>query len=341
MNTEQHLPPVIGIDLGGTQIRAAVLQGTRLLSRASALTGKNTTPERLIPQMYDVVERALDQAHMRLTRIAGMGIAAPGPLDSQRGIVFCPPNLAGWENVPLVEIFQTRYTNIPIFLENDANAAGLGEYTFGAGRGSKNYVYLTVSTGVGGYAILDGHILRGASDTAWELGHMTVDMNGDQCNCGNRGCLESIASGTAIARRAQEAINRGACFPNIAKNGSSGHQLDAKDVARAACLGVPAAKEIIQKAAEALGVALVNIIHILNPEIIVLGGGVMQIGAPLLEPAQRIVQQRAMKVPARATHITLSALGADVGLIGAGALVYQNITKEFTSLNAEVISLYR
>ncbi len=199
MNNEQHLPPVIGIDLGGTQVRAAVLRGTQLISRVSELTGNNPVPERMIPHIYDVVEQALHQAAMRLTDIAGIGVAVAGPLDSQSGIVFCPPNLAGWSHVPLLEIFQRQYTSIPIFLENDANAAGLGEYMFGAGRGSRHYVYLTVSTGIGGYAILDGHVLRGASDTAWELGHMTIDMDGDQCNCGNRGCLESIASGTAIA----------------------------------------------------------------------------------------------------------------------------------------------
>jgi glucokinase len=217
-------------------------------------------------------------------------------------------------------------------LENDANAAGLGEYMFGAGRGCRYYVYMTISTGIGGYAILNGQVLRGASDTAWELGHMTIDMSGDQCNCGNRGCLETIASGTAIARRAQDAIARGAYFPHVSKDESNYSQLDAKGVAWAAHLGVPAAKEIIQKAAEALGVALVNIIHILNPEVIVLGGGVTQIGAPLLEPAQRIVQQRAMKVPANTARITLSTLGADVGLIGAGALVYQN-----TETNVQVL----
>src|SRR5215472_7173966 len=206
----QSLPLVIGVDLGGTQIRTAVLRGAQLLSRVSLLTGVDPAPERVISRIYDAIGQALDEAHTTLDQIAGIGIGAPGPLDNRTGVVFAPPNLPGWDRVPLRDIFEKNYASkIPIFVENDANAAGLAEYLFGAGRGSRDMVYLTISTGIGGGVIVDGNIMEGARGTAGELGHMTIDWHGERCNCGNIGCLEQIASGTAIARHANEAIAAG------------------------------------------------------------------------------------------------------------------------------------
>src|SRR5437588_2952514 len=137
-----------------------------------------------------------------------MGIAVPGPLDYRTGVIFTPPNLAGWDGVPLRDLFTEQF-HIPVFVENDAHTAGLGEYMFGAGRGNRYMVYLTISTGIGGGIIIDGKILEGANGTAGELGHMTIDWKGERCNCGNIGCLEYLASGTAIARYANEAIIAG------------------------------------------------------------------------------------------------------------------------------------
>src|SRR5215472_14150179 len=201
----QSLPLVVGVDLGGTQVRVAVLRGTTLLSRINFLTGEDPFPERLIPRMYDAIRKALDEANVSLDQIAGIGIGSPGPLDSHTGTIFDPANLPGWHDVPLRDLFQEHY-NLPVVVENDANAAALGEYLFGAGRGSKNIVYITISTGIGGGVITDGQIMQGIIGTAAELGHMTIDRYGERCNCGNIGCWESIASGTAIARRANKAM---------------------------------------------------------------------------------------------------------------------------------------
>lgn len=336
------LPLVVGVDLGGTQIRAAVLRGANLLSRVGLLTGEDSTPDVVIPRMWDVIEQALTLADVTLDQVAGIGIGAPGPLDSRTGVVFSPPNLASWHNVPLRDIFFTRF-NLPIFVENDANVAALAEYMFGAGRGSQEIVYLTISTGIGGGIITKGRILEGIVGTAGELGHMTIDMHGPRCNCGNVGCLESLASGTAIARLAHELIDqgKGERLVNFARS----HQLltpgddtpldrehaqrnalrvNGHIVALAAQAGVPEATAIIEQVAVALGVGLVNIIHIFNPERIILGGGVSQIGESLLAPALHIVKDRAMRVPGNAVQILLSELGSDVGLIGAGALTYYN-----------------
>src|SRR3989441_1249324 len=348
---DDQLPLVVGVDLGGTQIRTAVLRGPTLLSRVSLMTGKNPSPGRIIPRVYTAIQEALGKAGTTIEQIAGIGIAAPGPLDSKTGVVFTPPNLADWDHVPLRDLF-TEHFHIPIFVENDANAGGLGEHMFGAGRGCNNIVYVTVSTGIGGGVIIDGKLLEGVSGTAAELGHMTIDWHGERCNCGNIGCLEYLASGTAIARRANEAIaaGQGAELLEFARalqqhtseprsselveHDSIEHEhthspgdtgpihISARILSQAAQAGIPLAHDIITSAAEALGVGLVNIIHIFNPDLIILGGGVTQIGDILIEPALRIVQDRAMAVPRDAIHIVLAELGANTGLVGAGALIY-------------------
>jgi glucokinase len=329
-STDQHLPLVVGVDLGGTQIRTAVLRGATLLSRVGMLTGENPIPDRVIPRLFQAVEQALDEAGISLDQIAGIGICAPGPLNSRTGIVFDPPNLPGWNGVPLRDIFSEQYS-MPIFVENDANAAALGEYMFGAGRGSREVVYLTISTGIGGGVISDGKILTGISGTAAELGHITIDWHGERCNCGNIGCLERITSGTAIARKANRAIAEGKGDELLAfarahqqSTGDPTANIDvtASIVALAAEAGIPLACDIIATAAEALGIGLVNIIHIFNPEIIILGGGVTQMGPLLLDPALRIVQERTMRVPREAARIVIAELGPNVGLVGAGALIY-------------------
>ncbi len=364
---DAQLPLVIGVDLGGTQIRTGVMRGATLLSRVGLLTGENPAPERIMPRIYAAIQEALEKANVSIADVAGIGIAAPGPLDSKTGVIFAPPNLPGWDHVPLRDIFTEQY-HIPIFVENDANAAGLGEYMFGAGRDCHDMVYMTISTGIGGGVIIDGRIMEGASGTAAELGHMTIDWHGERCNCGNIGCLEYIASGTGIARKANDIIRAGegselltfartmlrhsSTVPNPAALPIQGHdattvemrwpptndevdshgvppqleeeelQVNARTVALAAEAGIPIARAIIQNAAEALGVGLVNIIHIFNPEMIILGGGVTQMGPMLMEPALRIVQERAMKVPRERVQIVLSQLGTNTGLVGAGALIY-------------------
>jgi len=349
--------PVMGVDLGGTQIRVAVLQGARLLSRVGLLTGRDSIPESIIPRIYHAMQKALEEANSSFDQIAGIGIGVPGLVNSPAGIVFVMPNLQGWINIPLRDILENDFhIKTPIIMDNDANAAALGEYLFGAGRGCNFMVYLTISTGLGGAVIMNGQIMRGSSGTAMEIGHMTIHEFGEPCNCGNIGCLESVASGIAIARHAQRAIasGKGVELLNFARslwtrntlesNGSASliqdptvyiqeegneanelQHIDAHTVALAAEAGVPEARAIIERAAEALGIGLVNVIHIFNPERIILGGGVSQIGPMLMDPARRIVQERAIKVPREAVRIVEAQLDADVGLIGAGALVLYEV----------------
>ncbi len=363
---ENQLPLVVGVDLGGTQIRTAVLRGATLLSRVNFLTGANTQPDSVLPRVYTAIQEALDKANVTIEQVAGIGAAAPGPLDSATGIVFSPPNFPGWDGIPLRDMLAQRFQT-PIFVDNDANVAGLGEYMFGAGQGSRYMIYMTISTGIGGGVIIGGKLLRGTNGIAGELGHMTIDWQGERCACGNIGCLEYNASGTSIARRANEAIQAGEgtelltfartmlqhsstvadqrALPTqgvdpstvelhmadieeedtragSTQQGEEALRVNAHTVALAAEAGIPLARAIIQHAAEALGAGFVNIIHCFNPDIIIVGGGVTQMGPMLMEPALRIVQERAMKRPREAVRIMQAQLGANVGLIGAGALVY-------------------
>ena len=195
----QHVPLVVGVDVGGTQIRAAVLQGATLLSRVDCSTGKNPIPGHVIPRVCASIHQALEEAHVRQEDVLGIGVGVAGELDSSKGIIFSSPNLPEWEMFPFGAVLQEQFV-IPVHIENDANVAALAEYELGAGRGYKNVVYLTVSTGIGGGVIMDGKLMGGASGTGGEIGHMTIDWHGERCNCGNIGCLEYLASGTAIAR---------------------------------------------------------------------------------------------------------------------------------------------
>lgn len=358
----ESLPPVLSVDIGGTHLRAAVLQGPHLLSRISEPTGEDPQPEHTLPRIFKMMQQALESAQVTIEAVKGIGVATPGPLNSRTGVTYAPPNMPSWAHLPLRDLFQQRFQphQLPIYIENDANAAALGEYLFGAGRGCKNMVYLTISTGIGGGIILDGKIFEGTNGTAGELGHMSIDWQGERCPCGNRGCLEYYASGTAIRRIANAAIAAGqgaellafvdtmqehpttipdrAALPSLqdtsteplpeagdmAGSASIPH-VNARTVARAAEAGVPLAREIITRAGEALGAGLVNIIHIFNPELIILGGGVTRMGDMLLQPALRLVHERTMKAPQDSTRINMAELGENVGLVGAGSLVYYYI----------------
>ena len=356
----QHPPLTIGIDLGGTQIRVAVLRGTQIYARASRPTGEQPTPENTLPRIYTTLQEALDQARVSLQEINGIGVSAPGPLDNRTGTLYEPPNLLSWRAIPLKDILAQKYQR-PVFVENDANTAALGEYLFGAGRGCQDMVYLTVSTGIGGGVIIKGKLLEGVNGTAAELGHITIDWQGERCPCGNIGCLEALASGSAIARKANEAIANGQgaellAFaramlehtttipdkralpqqdlstqpldvppaPTPAQSPSKELKVTSQTVARAAEAGIPLARAIITQAAEALGAGLVSILHIFSPEMVILGGGVMQMGSMLMEPAIKIVQERTMQANLACARIVLAQLGENAGLIGAGALpLYQ------------------
>lgn len=306
------------VDLGGTKIYTAVAdQHGAWLGEDYRSTDVEDGAARVIARIVESLRASIIRAGIGEGGLSAIGVAAPGPIDVERGLILEAPNLAGWRDVPLAARLSATF-GCPAVLENDANAAGLGEYVFGAGRGSRNMIYLTVSTGIGGGLILDGRLYRGAAGAAGELGHIVLDENGPLCGCGRRGCLEAFASGTAIAARAAEAIAAGHA-PEIARR-AKGDEVSAEHVAAAAAAGDPVAIDIIRRAGHALGLGLSDFVNIFNPDVIVIGGGTAKIGPLLLDPALATMRARAFKGPAAHVRVVPAALGDKAVLSGALAL---------------------
>ena len=310
---------VVGVDIGGTKTLSAVVDAQgRVLARH-----RIDTPQRGPADFVQVLARELSTllglAGLQKEDLLGLGVGAPGPLAPETGVVFEPPNLAGWRDVPLATMLFDA-TGVPTFVENDANAAALGEAWVGAGVGVRDQIYITVSTGIGGGLIFNGDLYHGVSGTAGEIGHMTVEPDGPVCTCGRRGHLEGLASGHAIARMAEEAVRAGrqtrlAALPSGA--------LDAAVVAQAALDGDAVAREIYERAGHYIGIAVASLVNVLNPAMVVFGGGVSKVGDLLFDTVRRVVRERAFERPAEAAKIVPAALGDDVGVIGAAAVVYR------------------
>jgi glucokinase len=306
------------VDLGGTKILTAVAREDGLwLGEDLRPSEVEVGPDGVIERIVASLQAACAQAGMELTDIAALGVAAPGPIDFEQGVIIEAPNMPGWVNVPLARRLS-ELLGRPAVLENDANAAALGEYVYGAGRGVRHMVYLTVSTGVGGGLVLDGRLYRGATGSAGELGHILVDEDGPVCGCGARGCLEAFASGTAIGARGRDAAEKGAS-PTIARL-AGGEDVTAEHVAAAATEGDPVAQSIIATAAHYLGLGLADFVNVFNPDLIVIGGGAANIGPMLLDPAVDLMRARAFAGPAEHVRVVTAALGGRSVVAGALAL---------------------
>ncbi len=242
--------------------------------------------------------------------MAAVGIGCGGPLDSRLGVLVAPLHLPGWTDVPIVELASAEF-GLPAVLDNDATAAAAGEHRFGAGRGTRNMVYLTVSTGVGGGVILDGRVFRGRTGNGGELGHVTVDWRGRRCKgCGRRGCLEAYASGTSIAERAREA--------GLDVETASG-------VAGAARSGDAVAKRVWDETCEALACGIASLANVFEPERVVIGGGVSREGEQLLGPVREQVRAQVIGPVARSLEVVGAELGDTVGVVGAAAIAYERL----------------
>jgi len=247
------------------------------------------------------------------SRLDAVGIGCGGPLDRARGLILSPPNLPGWDEFPVVQIVEERL-GVPALLDNDANAAALGEHRHGAGRGYRHLVYITQSTGIGGGVIVRGELVHGVCDGAGEVGHMTVLPDGPVCGCGGRGCLEALCSGTGIARRARERLAAGA---SSALSSLSSEEVTARAVAEAARAGDTLASEVWDEMIHYLAVGVGNLFNALAPEAIVIGGGVSEAGEQLFAPLRERVRERARMLPPEKINILQASLGGDSALHGA------------------------
>jgi glucokinase len=315
---------IAGIDIGGTKIAVALADASgQVISLSRFATQVGLGPYRIVDDAIKEVERMADETAAALTAV---GVGCGGPLDSQRGLILSPPNLPGWDNFPIIEIIEKRL-GVPARLENDANAAALGEARYGAARGLSDIVYITISTGIGGGIIIDGKLLHGINDGAGEVGHITVLPEGPMCGCGARGCLEALCSGTSIARRAVERLQTGA-QSSMTEMAGGINKLTAKVVAEAARGGDPVAGEIWDETIYYLGVGISNIINILAPEAVILGGGVSTAGEQLLVPLRRQVQSRITMLPPEKINILQASLGGDSGIYGALILGQRAVNRE-------------
>jgi len=316
----------LGIDLGGTKILTAVANAEgKMLSRDHSITPATEGQPAVVKSILESVGRALDQAQISATDLTAVGLGAPGLSNPETGILFTSPNLPGWIDVPLRDIIE-KELGTKAFLINDANAAAVGELHFGAGRGARNFIYITVSTGIGGGIIIDGKIYTGYVGVAGELGHMTIDDEGPPCNCGNRGCWEALASGTALAREARNRINEGATTSILEYAGRDLAKINAEAIHEAAQAGDNLAVELIARTAYYLGVGLANLINIFNPEVIVVGGGLSNIGDMLLKPAFEEARRRAFKQAYQAVRFARAELGRNSGVLGAAAFALEKMS---------------
>jgi glucokinase len=264
-------------------------------------------PEDGSRRLFQLGRRAVEVSGIPWRAIVGVGIGCGGPLDSANGLLVAPPHLPGWEDLPIVDLATAAFDR-PAVLDNDATACAAGEHRYGAGRGVQNMVYLTVSTGVGGGVVIDGRLHRGQSGNGGELGHVTVDWHGRECRgCGRRGCLEAYASGTSIAERAREA-------------GMA--EATAADVAAAARAGDVVAIRVWQETCEALASGITSIANLFDPELVVLGGGVLRTGEQLLAPVRALIGEYVFGPRPR---IVRTPLGDAVGVVGAAAVVYERL----------------
>lgn len=312
---------VVGLDIGGTNVVVGLVRtdGGRPASIRTrgtpTLGGQLEVVGGLATLIREVIEEGLEAVGDPGGEVLGLGIGSPGPLDLERGLVLDAFNL-GWKDFALRDALQEEL-GLPAILDNDANCATWGEYWQGAGRGARSLVGITLGTGIGGGVILDGHLVHGASASAGEIGHMSIDFHGRRCKCGNYGCLEAYASGPNIAARAREGLEVGAESLLTTLVDGDLDRLTAATVYEAILQGDAYAGEVMLETAKILGVGLANIVNVLNPHVIVIVGGVTKAGHYLFNPLRAEVRRRAFKTADRACRIVPGELPQTAGVIGA------------------------
>jgi len=311
---------VVGVDMGATHV-------TLILADSSAHVIKelefdldiNLGPEKCLKQVDENYCELLSNSGLAKSDVKAVGFGVPGPVVSDIGIVDAPPIMPGWSRFPIRDYLQKNW-GVQVSLNNDAELGALGEWAYGAGRGEHNLCYLKVGTGVGAGILLEGQIYRGTTGTAGEIGHMTIDENGPKCSCGNRGCLEAFTGGRAIAQKAMDVVRSGerTDLANI----KPVENITLKDVVAAARRGDLISQQLFKESGTHLGTAIAGMVNLFNPSMVVIGGGVSQIGDLLLEPIRHTVQQRSLLVASQAVRITSALLGRRSS--GIGAVVQAN-----------------
>ena len=303
---------VVGVDLGGTKIYTALvdLDGNivkEVTVKTEAQKGDAIVLEKILNTIDDVL------IGTDINEVKAIGVGSPGPLDVENGLIVYTPNLP-FKNFNIVKPIKEKY-KIDTYLDNDANVATLSEYMFGAGKGSKNMVYVTVSTGIGGGAILNGNLFRGSTSNALEIGHITVMQGGPRCGCGNTGCAEALASGTAIMKRAKEALES-----KVETSLKNYEVVTAKEVFLEAEKGDKVSQDILNDALSYLGITISNIANSFDPDKIIIGGGVSEAGRIVFDKIDYEMERRCLKTIYNNCKVEKAVLGSKAGVLGAAAL---------------------
>jgi glucokinase len=317
---------LVGVDLGGTTTKIAFLSKYgELLHKWEIPTDKSENGKNIIVDIAKAIDRKLEELDQSKDKLLGIGMGAPGPVDMAKGIIYEAVNL-GWDkNTPLKDLLEVE-TGLPSVIDNDANCAALGEMWKGAGDGAKDLVCVTLGTGVGGGVITNGDIVHGVRGAGGEIGHITVvPQGGFQCNCGKTGCLETVASATGVVRLANEKLDSTTTHSILRDLRNEAEVISAKDVFDAARSDDELATSVVDQLAFYLGLALANLGNVLNPEKIVLGGGVSRAGDILLKPAVNYFEQFSFPTVRTSTGLSIATLGNDAGVIGAAWLVKNKI----------------
>jgi glucokinase len=316
-------PYYVGLDVGGSTMKAGVVDDSgRPLSAVSLPTEAHRGQEFGLERMCETIRLAVGAAKLTLGQVAAIGVATPGLMDIPAGMILDPPNLRPWKDVPVRKHVHEAF-GLPTAFQNDANAAALGEHWAGAGRGVRSLVLFTLGTGVGGGVILGGKVLEGEHSHGAELGHMKIEMTRPRlCGCGRYGCLEAYASATAVVKRAHEALNEGGSSALHAVLRARG-ELTARDVFESAGAGDELAGRVVEDTAFYLAVGAMNAMHVIDPDVVVFGGGMTAAGEAFLERIRHHVKALAFPVPAERTQIRYAQLGSDAGFIGAAACARQ------------------
>ena len=303
---------VVGVDLGGTKIYTALvdLEGN-IIKEKTVETLAHEGEQAVMGRIVDTINYVIDGTDKDLVK--SIGIGSPGPLDVKNGIIIENSNLP-FKNFAIVKTIKETY-DLPTYLDNDANVATLGEFMFGAGKGTENMVFITASTGIGGGAVLNGKLFRGSTGNALEVGHMTVATEGPRCGCGNLGCAEALGSGTAIGKRAKEAV-----LSNVVTSLKNYENVTAKEVFKEAANGDRVAKNILNTSLTYLGIAVADTITNFDPEKVVVGGGVVNGGDIVIDTIRNVVEERCMAAFVENCTIEKAVLGGKAGVLGAAAL---------------------
>jgi glucokinase len=316
---------IVGVDLGGTNLKTAVVSlEKQVLAKDSRSTHADQGPEAVMEVMEQAVHDVLQKSGRDKSQVLAVGFGIPGPVNWQEGLVYTMPNLPGWDHVPLAQRMQERI-GVPCYLDNDANAACYGEYWMGAGQGTDCMAVLTLGTGVGGGIVVFGQLLRGIDGTAAELGHLKVQRNGRLCGCGSYGCLETYASVTGMVRTAVKGLDKGKDSILKSRCNNELDKITGKMIFEAAQQGDAYAIEVFQETANWLGLGIASLINLLNPEKIVLCGGMIAAGDLLFTPVRETARANSFETPGKRCEIVPAGLGADSGVLGSAGCAFARL----------------